>query len=140
MLWDQDSLRQDSYIVWKSSNNTYLNIIKMFTKLLKKIEHHQIANFDKNIDFCNILILFNISMMLNKCIIQWLLVDVTKKALFICYILFFHLFPLFKLPHFSWSAFCLTLLVCFPLFHFFLQMPVFSSCLFCARILSLFFS
>ena len=26
--------------------NTYLNIIKIFTKLLKKIEHYRIANFD----------------------------------------------------------------------------------------------
>ena len=50
-------IRDYSNIEWKSSNNTYLNIIEIFTKLFKKIEHHRIANFYKNIDFGKITIL-----------------------------------------------------------------------------------
>ena len=53
----QIDVRLDSNIEWKSLNNTYLNIIEISTKLLKKIEHHQIANFDKNFDLGKIAIL-----------------------------------------------------------------------------------
>ena len=42
--------RLDSNIESKSSNITYLNIIKIFNKLLKKIKHHRIAKFGSNID------------------------------------------------------------------------------------------
>ena len=34
-VWSQGKARIDSNIEWKSSNNTYLNIIKIFNKLLK---------------------------------------------------------------------------------------------------------
>ena len=49
--------RLDSNIESKLLNNTYLNIIKIFNKLLKKIKHHQIAKFDNNIYLRKIAIL-----------------------------------------------------------------------------------
>ena len=40
-------LRLDSYIEWKSSNNTYLNIIEIF---FFQLEDYQIGKFSNNID------------------------------------------------------------------------------------------
>ena len=43
-------MRLVSNIESKSLNYTYLNIIEMFNKLDKKIEHHRNPKFDRNID------------------------------------------------------------------------------------------
>ena len=40
-------MRLDSYIEWKSSNNTYLNIIEIF---FFQLEDYQIGKFSNNID------------------------------------------------------------------------------------------
>ena len=41
----------DSNIESKSTNNTYLNFIKIFYKLFKKNKHHGTAKFGCNFDF-----------------------------------------------------------------------------------------
>ena len=56
--------RLDSHIKSKSLNNTYLNIIKIFNKLLKKI------------------IYLNFSMLVNKILILWFRFDVATRALY----------------------------------------------------------
>ena len=59
----QKNVRLDIKIESKSSNNTYLNIIKIFKKLFKKINIIESQNLI-------IIIYLNISMMFNKLLIQ----------------------------------------------------------------------